>query len=123
MSNIPRTWALTASAIRQHEPPANVQGCPRACPLGQLRYAALRVGALTSGFSWLTCSVSCLTGDWVNTAYLVIDQKENIAAAVDPAEPQKVLAAAEKEGVPIKAIYTTHHHGYGRFQSKGQMQC
>jgi hydroxyacylglutathione hydrolase len=33
-----------------------------------------------------------------------------VAAAVDPVEPKKVLEAAEKEGVPIKAIYTTHHH-------------
>lgn len=33
-----------------------------------------------------------------------------MAAAVDPVEPKKVLEAAEKEGVPIKAIYTTHHH-------------
>jgi hydroxyacylglutathione hydrolase len=45
-----------------------------------------------------------------NYAYLLIDERDKIAAAVDPAEPKKVLAAAEKEGVPIKAIYTTHHH-------------
>jgi hypothetical protein len=47
-------------------------------------------------------------------AYLLIDERDKIAAAVDPVEPKKVLAAAEKEGVPIKAIYSTHHHWYAR---------
>ncbi|ELR14062.1 hydroxyacylglutathione hydrolase [Acanthamoeba castellanii str. Neff] len=45
-----------------------------------------------------------------NYAYLLIDERDKVAAAVDPVEPKKVLEAAEKEGVPIKAIYTTHHH-------------
>jgi hydroxyacylglutathione hydrolase len=45
-----------------------------------------------------------------NYAYLLIDERDKIAAAVDPVEPKKVLEAAEKEGVSIKAIYTTHHH-------------
>jgi len=44
------------------------------------------------------------------TAYLLIDETTKVAAAIDPAEPHKVLSAAEREGVSIKAIYTTHHH-------------
>ena len=32
------------------------------------------------------------------------------AAAVDPAEPEKLLAAAEKEGVAIDTVLTTHKH-------------
>eukprot|EP01102_Stenamoeba_stenopodia_P012797 TRINITY_DN4071_c0_g1_i2.p2 TRINITY_DN4071_c0_g1~~TRINITY_DN4071_c0_g1_i2.p2 ORF type:complete len:212 (+),score=43.64 TRINITY_DN4071_c0_g1_i2:359-994(+) len=45
-----------------------------------------------------------------NYAYLIIDDKTKNAIAVDPAQPDKVLAAAEKEGVHIKAVATTHHH-------------
>jgi len=45
-----------------------------------------------------------------NYAYLLIDKRDNIAAVVDPAEPNKLLATAEHEGVPVRAIYTTHHH-------------
>jgi len=45
-----------------------------------------------------------------NIAYLLIDEATHIAAAVDPAEPDKVLAAAAREGVEIKYILTTHHH-------------
>jgi hypothetical protein len=32
------------------------------------------------------------------------------AAAVDPAEPETLLAAAKKEGVTIDTIFTTHKH-------------
>ena len=32
------------------------------------------------------------------------------AAAVDPAEPQKVLDAAAKEGVELTTVLTTHKH-------------
>jgi len=45
-----------------------------------------------------------------NFAYLVISEKDNSAVAVDPAEPEKVLAAAQQEGVKIHAVLTTHHH-------------
>lgn len=45
-----------------------------------------------------------------NYAYLLIDEKTNVAAAVDPSEPDKVLEAAKKENVKITAILTTHHH-------------
>eukprot|EP01119_Soliformovum_irregulare_P016388 TRINITY_DN4725_c0_g1_i1.p1 TRINITY_DN4725_c0_g1~~TRINITY_DN4725_c0_g1_i1.p1 ORF type:complete len:258 (-),score=55.11 TRINITY_DN4725_c0_g1_i1:35-808(-) len=45
-----------------------------------------------------------------NYAYLLIDTNQKVAAAVDPAGPAQVLAAAEKEGVKIVSILTTHHH-------------
>jgi len=45
-----------------------------------------------------------------NVAYLLIDDKSKVAAAVDPAEPHKLIAAAKREGVEIKCIMTTHHH-------------
>jgi len=46
-----------------------------------------------------------------NYAYILYDQVTGVGAAVDPAEPQKVLAAAQKAGVTITTILTTHHHG------------
>jgi hydroxyacylglutathione hydrolase len=45
-----------------------------------------------------------------NLSYLVIDEQSREAWAIDPAEPAKVLAAAEREQVRIVAILTTHHH-------------
>jgi len=45
-----------------------------------------------------------------NYAYLLIDEANRVAAAVDPAVPEKVLEAAEKEGVRITTVLTTHHH-------------
>jgi len=45
-----------------------------------------------------------------NISYLLIDEKEKIAAAVDPADPKTVIAAAKKEGVKITTVLTTHHH-------------
>ena len=44
-----------------------------------------------------------------NYSYLLIDQ-DGYTAAVDPVEPSKVLAAAQKEGVEVSTILTTHHH-------------
>ena len=44
-----------------------------------------------------------------NYSYLLID-RDGFTAAVDPVEPSKVLAAAEKEGVEVSTILTTHHH-------------
>lgn len=32
------------------------------------------------------------------------------AAAVDPVEPEKVLAKAQEEGVKVTRVLTTHHH-------------
>jgi len=45
-----------------------------------------------------------------NFAYLLISEKEGVAAAVDPAEASKVLSAAQREGVKIVSVLTTHHH-------------
>ena len=44
-----------------------------------------------------------------NYAYLLISASGE-AAAVDPVEPSKVLAAAQKAGVDVKMVLTTHHH-------------
>ncbi|CAM9810708.1 unnamed protein product [Discosporangium mesarthrocarpum] len=45
-----------------------------------------------------------------NYAYLVVDRHSGKAACVDPAEPEKVIAAAEKHGVTISALLCTHKH-------------
>jgi glyoxylase-like metal-dependent hydrolase (beta-lactamase superfamily II) len=45
-----------------------------------------------------------------NYAYLLIDDKSNKAAAVDPYTISKVKAAADQLGVQIVAAITTHHH-------------
>lgn len=45
-----------------------------------------------------------------NYAYLIIDEKTNKAAAVDPYDMAKVQSAAEQEGVQLVASLTTHHH-------------
>jgi len=45
-----------------------------------------------------------------NYAYLIIDEKQNVAAAVDPAEAKTVFDAAKSHNVTIESILTTHHH-------------
>ncbi|KAJ8906208.1 hypothetical protein NDN08_002702 [Rhodosorus marinus] len=45
-----------------------------------------------------------------NYSYLLIDRQKNVAAVVDPADPKKILAAVEEEGVKLTTILTTHHH-------------
>ncbi|CEL55825.1 hypothetical protein RSOLAG1IB_01837 [Rhizoctonia solani AG-1 IB] len=45
-----------------------------------------------------------------NYAYLLIDEATKKAAAVDPFDVPKVQAQAEKEGVELTALITTHHH-------------
>ncbi|KAF8599566.1 hydroxyacylglutathione hydrolase [Ceratobasidium sp. AG-I] len=45
-----------------------------------------------------------------NYAYLLIDEATNKAAAVDPYDVPKVQAQAEKEGVTLTALITTHRH-------------
>lgn len=45
-----------------------------------------------------------------NYAYLLIDDASKKAAAVDPYDVPKVVAAAKHEGVDIIAGITTHHH-------------
>jgi len=47
-----------------------------------------------------------------NYSYLLICEATKKAAAVDPAQPAKVLAQAERDGVDIVAILTTHRHLY-----------
>jgi len=49
-------------------------------------------------------------GESANYAYLIIDENSREAAAVDPAEPDTVISAAQREGVNITTILTTHHH-------------
>uniref|UniRef100_A0A0E0GLX9 hydroxyacylglutathione hydrolase n=1 Tax=Oryza nivara TaxID=4536 RepID=A0A0E0GLX9_ORYNI len=51
--------------------------------------------------------VACLED---NYAYLIVDESTKSAAAVDPVEPEKVLAAAAEVGVRIDCVLTTHHH-------------
>jgi hydroxyacylglutathione hydrolase len=45
-----------------------------------------------------------------NYAYLVICERTNRAAVVDPSEAAPVRAAAEREQVVLAAIWNTHHH-------------
>lgn len=45
-----------------------------------------------------------------NYAYLLIDDKTNKAAAVDPYDVAKVSKKATSLGVSIVAAITTHHH-------------
>ncbi|GAA96788.1 uncharacterized protein L969DRAFT_252858 [Mixia osmundae IAM 14324] len=46
-----------------------------------------------------------------NYAYLLIDDASKEAAAIDPFDVKKVVAAAEKEGVTLgRLLLTTHHH-------------
>jgi len=51
--------------------------------------------------------IPCLSD---NYAYLVVCEKTHKAAVVDPSEPEPVLAAVEREGVTLTAIWNTHHH-------------
>ncbi|KAJ3815775.1 beta-lactamase-like protein [Lentinula lateritia] len=45
-----------------------------------------------------------------NYAYLLIDEASKTAAAVDPYDVNKVVAAADNLGVQLVAGITTHHH-------------
>lgn len=46
-----------------------------------------------------------------NYAYLLIDEKTNTAAVVDPYDPEKVIKMASQESVKLTGtILTTHHH-------------
>jgi hydroxyacylglutathione hydrolase len=45
-----------------------------------------------------------------NYSYLIIDEDESLAAVVDVAEVEPVLAAARKEGVTVTTVLSTHHH-------------
>lgn len=45
-----------------------------------------------------------------NYAYLLIDDASKKAAVIDPYDVPKVKAQADKEGVQLSALITTHHH-------------
>jgi hydroxyacylglutathione hydrolase len=45
-----------------------------------------------------------------NYMYLVICNETKQAGVVDPVSPQEVCDAAEREGVDLKYVLTTHHH-------------
>jgi hydroxyacylglutathione hydrolase len=51
--------------------------------------------------------VPCLSD---NYAYLVVDERARVVAVVDASEPQPVLAAVARIGLPLVAILSTHHH-------------
>ena len=48
-----------------------------------------------------------------NYSYL-LTANDGTTAAIDPAEPSKVITAAEREGLKISSVLTTHHHWYFR---------
>ncbi|EGG16525.1 hydroxyacylglutathione hydrolase [Cavenderia fasciculata] len=45
-----------------------------------------------------------------NYSYLLVDETTNKAAAIDCAEPNKVVEAAKQHNVEITSILSTHHH-------------
>ncbi|VUZ47973.1 unnamed protein product [Hymenolepis diminuta] len=45
-----------------------------------------------------------------NYMYLLVDEKTNQCAAVDPAEPKKLLAEVKKNDLTLTCVLTTHHH-------------
>ena len=47
-----------------------------------------------------------------NYMYLLIDDKTQEAAIVDPVDPDKVLQAVNKYKVNLTSVLTTHHHWY-----------
>jgi Zn-dependent hydrolases, including glyoxylases len=50
-------------------------------------------------------------GPFQENCYLLVDENSNAAALIDPgAEPEKVIAAVEKSGAKLEAIWVTHAH-------------
>ena len=45
-----------------------------------------------------------------NYSYLVIDEKNNIACAIDPSEAKHIIKYLEKKNINLKYILNTHHH-------------
>jgi len=45
-----------------------------------------------------------------NYSYLVIDEKNNIACAIDPSEAKPIIKYLEKKNINLKYILNTHHH-------------
>jgi hydroxyacylglutathione hydrolase len=46
-----------------------------------------------------------------NYSYLLVDPNSNLAAAVDPVEPLKVLQVVKEQGLELAMVLTTHFHG------------
>jgi len=46
-----------------------------------------------------------------NYIFLLYSPEQNMAAVVDPAEPQPVLDKLKELNAPLVAIFNTHHHG------------
>jgi len=57
--------------------------------------------------SFRVVPVPCLSD---NYAYLVVCERTNLAAIVDPGEPRPILDAIARAGVQPAAIWATHHH-------------
>lgn len=45
-----------------------------------------------------------------NYSYLVIDEKNNIACAIDPSEAKPIIKYLKKKNINLKYILNTHHH-------------
>jgi len=45
-----------------------------------------------------------------NYSYLVIDEKNNIACAIDPSEAKPIIKYLEKKNINLKYILNTNHH-------------
>lgn len=58
-----------------------------------------------------------------NYAYLIVCEKTNDAAVVDPSEAEPVLRRAEQEKVALKAILNTHHHRDHTGGNPGLLGC
>ncbi len=58
-----------------------------------------------------------------NYAYLIVCEKTNDAAVVDPSEAEPVLRRAEQEKVALKAIFNTHHHRDHTGGNPGLLGC
>ncbi|CAM9360025.1 unnamed protein product, partial [Phaeothamnion confervicola] len=59
-----------------------------------------------------TCTAHVITVPLLadNYAYLLVDRATGNAAAIDPAEPDKILAVAAKHDVNIQTVLCTHKH-------------
>ena len=51
--------------------------------------------------------ISCLQD---NYSYLIIDENQNIACAVDPSESQPISNFIDQNNIKLKYILNTHHH-------------
>ena len=51
--------------------------------------------------------ISCLQD---NYSYLIIDENQKIACAVDPSESQPISNFIDQNNIKLKYILNTHHH-------------